>query len=63
MKRLKCKKCGRYLERGETAASHYEICGGIDDEEAESMGTEDIKNIIEEEVDEDEDDWYLNKRY
>ena len=51
----KCKYCGRFLTRGETPQSHIEICGGIDDGEAESMSPENIEDAIEE-IEEDDDD-------
>ena len=33
----RCKHCGQILARGEKLKDHYEICGGLMDEEAESM--------------------------
>lgn len=35
---IKCKNCKRFLYANETKQSHIEVCGGIDDDSAESIG-------------------------
>jgi len=44
----KCKFCKKLLNKQETPESHQEVCGSIDDDEAEQMSQEDIKGMTEE---------------
>ena len=50
----RCTACGRVLDANETAEEHLEVCGGVDDSQAEIW--DDPESLIEEEVGLNEDE-------
>ena len=45
-----------YLHRDESVEEHLEVCGGIDDDEAESLSSGNYEDIIDE-IEEEDDEW------
>ena len=56
--RLKCTMCDHILTHSETPESHLEVCGGMNDEDAERMSLEDL-DLMFEEIEEDDNDLIL----
>ena len=51
MERRKCRKCGRYLYNDESPEEHLEVCGGVDDSEAEGLSADDLIDIEDDDID------------